>query len=115
LRAAPLYSIRFRNEYITCIYNNLGHVQRLSDQRHWFSQTEYTYAPYSQTTSEQDLWEENNPEEADFIANLIKDSYGAGLTPADVAVITPFRRQVRLIRETVKNKIESDLLHIIDL
>ena len=87
----------------------MGHVQRLSDQRHWFSQTEYTYAPYSQTTSEQDLWEENNPEEADFIANLIKDSYGAGLTPADVAVITPFRRQVRLIRETVKNKIESEL------
>lgn len=59
--------------------------------------------------SEQDLWEENNPEEANFIASLIKDSYDAGLTPADVAVITPFRRQVRLIRETVKDKIEGEL------
>lgn len=59
--------------------------------------------------SEQDLWEENNPEEADYTASLIKDAFKAGLAPSDVAVITPFRRQVRLIRETVKKNIDCEM------
>ncbi len=59
--------------------------------------------------SEQDIWEEYNQEEAVYIASLIKDAFDAGITPSDVAVITPFRRQVRLIRETVKKVIDCEM------
>ena len=57
----------------------------------------------------QDIWEENNPEEANYIAGLIKDAINAGMRPEDIAVVTPFRRQVRLIREQVRNQTECDL------
>ena len=59
--------------------------------------------------SEQDEWEECNPEEASYIANLTKEALNAGMNVADIAVITPFRRQVRLIRETVKKELQDDL------
>lgn len=58
-------------------------------------------------------WEENNPEEAEFIATLIHDAINAGMEVNDIAVITPFRRQVRCIREAVK-KVLDDELPLID-
>lgn len=59
--------------------------------------------------SEQDEWEECNPEEATYIANLIKEALCAGMNVEEIAVITPFRRQVRLIRETVKKELQDEL------
>lgn len=59
--------------------------------------------------SEQEVWEEYNVEEADYIASLIKDAIDAGMKHSDIAVITPFRRQVRLIREKVKEQITGEL------
>ena len=56
-----------------------------------------------------DEWEECNSEEADYISSLIKDAIDAGMSINNIAVITPFRRQVRLIREAVKNVITGDL------
>ena len=54
-------------------------------------------------------WEESNPEEATYIANLIKEAIEAGMKTSDIAVITPFRRQVRLIRETIQSVIKDEL------
>ena len=54
-------------------------------------------------------WEESNPEEATYIANLIKEAIEAGMKTGDIAVITPFRRQVRLIRETIQGIIKDEL------
>ena len=48
-------------------------------------------------------------EEAEYIAGIIKDAINAGMKPDEIAVITPFRRQVRLIRETVKKEIDCEL------
>lgn len=59
--------------------------------------------------SESNEWEENNPEEASYVANLIKEALEAGMNIDDIAVITPFRRQVRLIREMVKKEIDGEL------
>lgn len=59
--------------------------------------------------SESNEWEENNPEEATYVAKLIKESIEAGMSINDVAVITPFRRQVRLIREFVKKTISGEI------
>lgn len=59
--------------------------------------------------TEQDIWEESNGEEAAFIAAVIKDAVESGMKTKDIAVVTPFRRQVRLIRETVKKTIGRDL------
>lgn len=42
--------------------------------------------------------EDINIEEAKFIAELVKAATGAGLAVADIAVITPYRRQVNTIR-----------------
>ncbi len=59
--------------------------------------------------SSQTDWEECNQEEADYIAGLIKDSLECGMKLEDIAIITPFRRQVRMIRETVSKKLEGNL------
>lgn len=62
-----------------------------------------------ENVSKENVWEENNPEEAEYIAGIIKDAINAGMKPDEIAVITPFRRQVRLIRETVKKEIDCEL------
>ncbi len=59
--------------------------------------------------SEQDIWEESNPEESEYIVQLIKECIAAGMSVKDLAVITPFRRQVRLIRELVRKDIEGEI------
>ena len=58
--------------------------------------------------SRESKWEENNPEEAEYIVTLIKEAIEAGMEINDIAVITPFRRQVRCIREAVKNVLNDD-------
>ena len=62
-----------------------------------------------ENVSKENVWEESNPEEAEYVAGVIKDAINAGMKPDEVAVITPFRRQVRLIRETVKKEIDCEL------
>ena len=52
-------------------------------------------------------------EEAQFIATLIMETVSCGLNIDDIAVITPFRKQVRTIREAVKS-ILGDELPLID-
>lgn len=59
--------------------------------------------------SESNEWEECNSEEAIYVAHLIKSSLEAGMSINDIAVITPFRRQVRLIRETVKKEVDGEI------
>lgn len=46
-----------------------------------------------------DIHEDMNEEEADYISKIIKTALDAGMTIDDMAVITPYRRQVKTIRE----------------
>lgn len=48
--------------------------------------------------SKNTCWRDSNPEEAVFSAELCGHAMNAGVDPADIAVVTPFRRQVSLIR-----------------
>ena len=57
----------------------------------------------------QNIWEDNNTEEAGFIARLIDEVLQAGLSFDDIAVVTPFRRQVRTIREACNELLEGNL------
>lgn len=59
--------------------------------------------------SEDNDWEDYNMEEARFIAALIKETVSCGLCIDDIAVITPFRKQVRTIREAVKSVLGDEL------
>lgn len=64
--------------------------------------------------SVQNDWEDYNAEEAQFIATLIKEAIACGLEPEEVAVITPYRKQVRTIREYVKADLDGRDLPLID-
>lgn len=55
------------------------------------------------------IYKDENEEEALFIANLIKEAIESGMSPNDIAVITPFRRQVRCIREHIINSLACEL------
>lgn len=59
-------------------------------------------------------WEDYNIEEAQFIALLIKEAFACGLDAKDLAVITPYRKQVRTIREYVKEVLCTEELPLID-
>ena len=63
------------------------------------------------TTGE--LWEDMNQEEADFIANIVDDALKNGMKKSDIAVITPYRRQVKAIRSSL-NKLDIGSLPLID-
>jgi len=52
----------------------------------------------SLNVSKNAYWRDSNPEEALFAAALCGHAMKAGVDPADIAVVTPFRRQVSLIR-----------------
>ena len=54
-------------------------------------------------------WEDSNPEEADFIANLVEHALSLGIDAKDIAVVTPFRRQVLAIRTSLRSKLNSDI------
>ncbi|MBO5381136.1 MAG: AAA family ATPase [Bacteroides sp.] len=59
------------------------------------------------------LWEDINIEEADFIANLVDDAIKNGMNKNDIAIITPYRRQVKAIRSSL-NKLDIGTLPLID-
>lgn len=58
--------------------------------------------------------EEENEGEADAVIELLKALLLEGNNPLDIAVITPFRKQVRLIRSKAHDVIEMDKLPLID-
>lgn len=55
------------------------------------------------------LHTDENEEEAVFITELVKESIADGMAIEDIAVITPFRRQVLCIRGHLKNAIQGDI------
>lgn len=64
--------------------------------------------------SKDNTWEDYNVEEAQFIATMIREAISCGLETEEVAVITPYRKQVRTIRECVKAALDGDDLPLID-
>lgn len=58
--------------------------------------------------------EEENEGEADFVVEIVKALIEEGNNAKDFAVITPFRKQVRLIRSKVQETILPDDIPIID-
>ena len=57
---------------------------------------------------------EENEGEADAVVEMVKALLDEGKQPEDIAVITPFRKQVRLIRAKVKEVIFMEELPLID-
>lgn len=43
-----------------------------------------------------------SPEEAKIVAQLVKEAVACGIPPREIAVIAPYRAQVRLIRESIR-------------
>lgn len=60
------------------------------------------------------ICEEENEGEANAIVTLVNALFQEGYNPSDIAVITPFRKQVRLIRSKAHDEIELDELPLID-
>ena len=60
------------------------------------------------------LCEEENEGEADAVIEIVKMLLLEGRKATDIAVITPFRKQVRLIRSKAKEMIDSETLPLID-
>lgn len=58
--------------------------------------------------------EEENEGEANAVVEMIKALLQEGKTPSDIAVITPFRKQVRLLRSKALEMIENENLPLID-
>lgn len=59
--------------------------------------------------------QDNNPEEASFAAQLVSSAMKSGLRPEDIAVITPFRKQVNAIRSALRSlNYEPDELPLVD-
>ena len=60
-------------------------------------------------------WEDENPEEAAFIAKVIEEALKIGMKLEDLAVITPYRRQVKAIRTCVFERLGTTaVIPIID-
>lgn len=57
---------------------------------------------------------EENDGEADAVVEMLRALLKEGRKPEDIAVITPFRKQVRLLREKAKEVISQDFLPLID-
>ena len=57
---------------------------------------------------------EENVGEADAVVETVKALLKEGRKPEDIAVITPFRKQVRLLREKAKKVISQNYLPLID-
>ncbi len=58
--------------------------------------------------------EEENEGEADAVIEMVKALLQEGNKPSDIAVITPFRKQVRLIRSKAHEALEEEDLPLID-
>ena len=65
--------------------------------------------------SNSSLWKDENTEEAEFISSLIKSAISNGVKSKQMAVITPYRKQVKKIRECVSKALSSkDDIPLID-
>ena len=64
-------------------------------------------------TTTDNSWEDMNQEEADFIADMVCEALKCGMKASDVAVITPYRRQVKAIRSSL-NRLHLESLPLID-
>lgn len=61
------------------------------------------------------FWKDENTEEAEFISFLIKSAISNGLKSKQMAVITPYRKQVKKIRECVSKALScKDDIPLID-
>lgn len=60
------------------------------------------------------LCEEENEGEADAVVEMVKALLLEGNKPSDIAVITPFRKQVRLIRSKAHAVLEDEAIPLID-
>ena len=60
------------------------------------------------------LCEEENEGEADAVIEMVKALLSERNSPSDLAVITPFRKQVRLIRSKAAEILDSENLPLID-
>lgn len=58
--------------------------------------------------------DEENEGEADAVIEMVKALLDEGNDPADIAVITPYRKQVRLIRSMANKRISKDDCPLID-
>ena len=58
--------------------------------------------------------DEENEGEADAVIEMVKALLDEGNKPTDIAVITPFRKQVRLIRSKASERISKDDCPLID-
>ena len=58
--------------------------------------------------------EEENEGEANAVIELVKALLLEGNNPSDIAVITPFRKQVRLIRSKANEELKGESLPLID-
>lgn len=56
-----------------------------------------------------DEHEDENEEEAAFITELVREALADGMSSKDIAIITPFRRQVLRIREYIRNSIDGEI------
>lgn len=57
---------------------------------------------------------EENREEAECASNIVKELLSIGLNHNDIAVVTPFRKQVSLIRSMTRNIVAEDDMPLID-
>ena len=57
---------------------------------------------------------EENREEAECVSNIVKELMSIGLNHNDIAVVTPFRKQVSLIRSMTRNIVAEDDMPLID-
>lgn len=57
---------------------------------------------------------EENEGEADAIIEILSALFAEGKTPDNVSVITPFRKQVRLIRAKARERFSQDMMPLID-
>lgn len=59
------------------------------------------------------IWEDSNPDEADFIAQFVEYLHSTGMDIKDIAIVTPYRRQVLAIRSALRTRI-CDNIPIVD-
>lgn len=62
--------------------------------------------------SNKNIWEDYNPEEADFIASFIEHLLHLGMHVKDIAVVTPYRRQVLSIRMALRERLGVNIPQI---